>query len=79
MLDKLLSSTKNIDYSAIPYRQSAQQILRNVDKTFKSFFKGIKADKNKGKHVRIPKYNTFYNIIWLLTLEAIRNVRMTCI
>ena len=55
-LDKLLSSTNNIDYKAIPYRQSAQQILRNVDKTFKSFFNGIKSDKNKGKRVRPPKY-----------------------
>ena len=34
-LDKLLSSTNNIDYKVIPYRQSAQQILRGVDKTFK--------------------------------------------
>ena len=53
-LDKLLSS--NIDYKAIPYRQSAQQILRSVDKTYSSFFKGIKSDKNKGKKVRLPKY-----------------------
>ena len=55
-LDKLLSSTNNIDYKAIPYRQSAQQILRGVDKIFKSFFKGLKSDKNKGKRVRPPKY-----------------------
>ena len=53
-LDKLLSS--NVDYKAIPYRQSAQQILRSVDKTYSSFFKGIKSDKNKGKKVRLPKY-----------------------
>ena len=53
-LDKLLSS--NIDYKAIPYRQSAQQILRSVDKTYNSFFKGIKSDKNKGKKIRLPKY-----------------------
>ena len=53
-LDKLLSS--NVDYKAIPYRQSAQQILRSVDKTYNSFFKGIKSDKNKGKRVRLPKY-----------------------
>ena len=53
-LDKLLSS--NIDYKAIPYRQSAQQILRSVDKTYNSFFKGIKSDKNKGKKVRLPRY-----------------------
>ena len=53
-LDKLLSS--NIDYKAIPYRQSAQQILRSVDKTYNSFFKGIKSDKNKDKKVRLPRY-----------------------
>ena len=53
-LDKLLSS--NVDYKAIPYRQSAQQILRSVDKTYNSFFKGIKSDKNKGKKVRLPRY-----------------------
>ena len=53
-LDKLLFS--NIDYKAIPYRQSAQQILRSVDKIYRSFFKGIKSDKNKGKKVRLPKY-----------------------
>ena len=53
-LDKLLSS--NIDYKAIPYRQSAQQILRSVDKIYSSFFKGIKSDNNKGKKVRLPKY-----------------------
>ncbi len=53
-LDKLLSS--NVDYKAIPYRQSAQQILRSVDKTYSSFFKGIKSDKNKGKKVKLPKY-----------------------
>ena len=53
-LDKLLYS--NVDYKAIPYRQSAQQILRSVDKIYRSFFKGIKSDKNKGKKVRLPKY-----------------------
>ena len=55
-LDKLLSSTNNVDYKSIPYRQSAQQILRSVDKTYSSFFKGIKSDKNKGKKVRLPRY-----------------------
>ena len=55
-LDKLLSSTNNVDYKAIPYRQSAQQILRSVDKTYSSFFKVIKSDKNKGKKVRLPRY-----------------------
>ena len=53
-LDKLLYS--NVDYKAIPYRQSAQQILRSVDKIYSSFFKGIKSDKNKGKKVRLPRY-----------------------
>ena len=56
VLDKLLSSNNNIDYKTIPYRQSAQQILRSIDKIYSSFFKGIKSDKNKGKRVRLPKY-----------------------
>ena len=66
-LDKLLSSNNNIDYKAIPYRQSAQQILRGVDKTFKSFFKGLKSDKNKGKRVRTPKYKDKDNGRYILT------------
>ena len=66
-LDKLLSSTNNIDYKAIPYRQSAQQILRGVDKTFNSFFKGLKSDKNKGKRVRQPKYKDKDNGRYILT------------
>ena len=64
-LDKILVS--NIDYKAIPYRQSAQQILRGVDKTFKSFFKGLKSDKNKGKRVRPPKYKDKDNGRYILT------------
>ena len=64
-LDKILVS--NIDYKAIPYRQSAQQILRSVDKTFKSFFKGLKSDKNKGKRVRPPKYKDKDNGRYILT------------
>ena len=66
-LDKLLSSTNNIDYKAIPYRQSAQQILRGVDKTFNSFFKGLKSDKNKCKRVRPPKYKDKDNGRYILT------------
>ena len=66
-LDKLLSSTNNIDYKAIPYRQSAQQILRGVDKTFKSFFKGLKSYKNKGKRIRPPKYKDKDNGRYILT------------
>ena len=66
-LDKLLSSTNNIDYKSIPYRQSAQQILRGVDKTFKSFFKGLKSDKNKCKRVRPPKYKDKDNGRYILT------------
>ena len=63
-LDKLLFS--NIDYKAIPYRQSAQQILRSVDKIYRSFFKGIKSDKNKGKKVRLHKYKDKERGIYVL-------------
>lgn len=55
-LDRKLKETNNYDYNALPYRQSAQQVLRQVDKIFKSFFKSIKSEKNKGKHIRLPKY-----------------------
>ena len=34
-LTKILSDSNNIDYRAIPYAQSAQQVLRQVDKQYK--------------------------------------------
>ena len=48
-LNKKLSDTKQVDYTSLPYVQCSQQILRLVDKTYTSFFKGIKSAKNKRK------------------------------
>ena len=55
-LTKILSDSNNIDYRAIPYAQSAQQILRQVDKQYKVFYESIKSKKMQGKKVRLPKY-----------------------
>ena len=55
-LTKILSDSNNIDYRTIPYAQSAQQVLRQVDKQYKSFYESIKSKKMQGKKVRLPKY-----------------------
>ena len=55
-LTKILSDSNNIDYRAIPYAQSAQQVLRQVDKQYKAFYASIKSKKMQGKKVRLPKY-----------------------
>ena len=55
-LTKILSDSNNIDYRAIPYAQSAQQVLRQVDKQYKAFYVSIKSKKMQGKKVRLPKY-----------------------
>ena len=55
-LAKTLSDTNNLDYRAIPYAQSAQQVLRQVDSQYKAFYASIKSKKMKGKKVRLPKY-----------------------
>lgn len=55
-LNKILSKSKNIDYISLPYIQCSQQILRQVDKQYVSFYKMIKSNKMKGKHIRLPKY-----------------------
>ena len=55
-LAKQLSDKNNLDYRAIPYAQSAQQVLRQVDKQYKAFYSSIKSKKMKGKKVRLPKY-----------------------
>ena len=34
-LAKQLSDTNNLDYRAIPYTQSAQHVLRQIDKQYK--------------------------------------------
>ena len=55
-LTKQLSYSNNVDYRAIPYAQSAQQVLKQVDKQYKAFYASIKSKKMKGKKVRLPKY-----------------------
>ena len=55
-LTKLLSNSNNLDYRAIPYAQSAQQVLKQVDKQYKAFYASIKSKKMQCKKVRLPKY-----------------------
>ena len=55
-LNHILSTSNNVDYCALPYVQSAQQVLRQVDKQYISFYKAIKSTKMKGKRVRLPNY-----------------------
>lgn len=60
-MDKILKVDKEYpDYRAMPTAQSAQQVLRLLDKNWKSFFKSIKDwTKNKNKYTgrpKLPKY-----------------------
>ena len=55
-LTKILSDSNNINYRAIPYAQSAQQVLRQVYKQYKAFYTSIKSKKMQGNKVRLPKY-----------------------
>ena len=50
-VDRILKSTNNADYRSLP-SQTAQQTMRVVDQSFKSFFKSLKLP---GKH-HIPNY-----------------------
>jgi len=56
-MDKLLKQEgMNFDYKNMPIAQSAQQILRLLDKNWKSFFKAIKDwSKHKDKYTGKPK------------------------
>ena len=51
-----MSDSNNLDYRAMPYAQSAQQVLRQVDNQYKAFYASIKSKKMKCKKVRLPKY-----------------------
>lgn len=60
-LDKILKADEAYpDYRAMPTAQSAQQVLRLLEKNWKSFFKSIKDwTKNKEKYTgrpKLPKY-----------------------
>ena len=50
-IDRIFKSTNNIDYRSLP-SQTAQQTMRIVDQSFRSFFKSLKLP---GKH-HIPNY-----------------------
>ena len=57
LIDKKFKETKNIDYKSLP-AQTAQQTMRVVDSSFRSFFKLLNM-KNKGlynKSINIPHY-----------------------
>ena len=55
-LAKTLSDANNLDYRSMPYAQSAQQVLRQIDSQYKAFYASIKTKKMQGKKVRLPKY-----------------------
>ena len=55
-LNALLAKENQIDYRALPYTQCSQQILRQIDKQYVSFYKALKSPKMKGKKIRLPKY-----------------------
>ena len=56
-VDKKFKETNNIDYRSLP-SQTAQQTMRMVDSSFKSFFKllNIKNNGSYGKRISIPHY-----------------------
>ena len=55
-LNRTLSAEDQIDYRSLPYAQCAQQVLMQIDKQYKSFYRAIKSAKMKGKKVRLPHY-----------------------
>ena len=73
-LAKMLSNSNNLDYRAMPYAQSAQQVLRQVDNQYKAFYAAIKSKKMKGKKVRLPKYKDKENgrNIFIYTNQCIK-------
>ncbi len=74
-MNKLLKDTNNECYRSLPANTS-QEVLKSVDRTFKSFFELIKSSK-KGEYnekINIPKYkkdNQLYFIVYnRMTLSA---------
>jgi len=55
-LNALLSKANQVDYRSLPYAQCSQQILRQIDKQYISFYNTLKSPKMKGKRIRLPKY-----------------------
>ena len=56
-VDKKFKETNNINYRSLP-AQTAQQIMRVVDSSFRSFFKllNMKNSGSYGKRINIPRY-----------------------
>ena len=54
-LDKKFNTEKKEEYYALPTKVS-QQVLRSIDRNFKSFFGLLKSEKTKGKKKSIPDY-----------------------
>ena len=69
---KIFSQTKNIDYYSLPADVS-QSVLKQVDRSFKSFFALLKKKQNGkyNKQINIPKYKDKdgYNCI---TINAVK-------
>ena len=55
-LNTLLSKENQIDYRSLPYAQCSQQILKQIDKQYVSFYNTLKSQKMKNKKIRLPKY-----------------------
>ena len=55
-LNTLLSKENQIDYRSLPYAQCSQQILKQIDKQYVSFYNALKSQKMKNKKIRLPKY-----------------------
>lgn len=60
-LIKQFTSCNNVDYRALPYAQMAQQLVLQVEKTFKSFFATLKSPKMQDNKVRAHKYKDKVN------------------
>lgn len=62
-MDKILKADSGFpDYKAMPTAQSAQQVLRLLDKNWKSFFASVKDwSKNKDKYLGRPKLPKYAN------------------
>lgn len=80
-LQKMLQNSKDPDYIALP-RKVSQQVLRQLDNNWKSFFKAIKEwkkapDKFK-KRPSLPKYKhkTKGRNILIYTIQAISKVEL---
>ena len=60
-LMKMFVSSNNIDYRALPYAQTAQHVVVQVEKMYKAFFATLKSPKMQGKKIRPPKYKDKVN------------------